>query len=118
QRKPRSMSHILGYARVSTADQDLAGQQRPLEAAGAFRVFADVISGKTFDRPGLTALLDHLRPGDTLAVVRPDLLGLSLRERLDMVERLKKRGVALRSLEEKLDTSSAAGELVFHVFAR
>lgn len=110
------MSHILGYARVSTADQDLAGQQQRLTAAGAFRIFTDVISGKTFDRPGLTALLDHLRPGDTLAVVRLDRLGRSLRELLDVVETLHQRGVALRSLEEQLDTSSAAGELVFHVF--
>jgi DNA invertase Pin-like site-specific DNA recombinase len=76
------MSHILGYARVSTDDQDLAGQKRRLEAAGAFRVFEDVISGKTFDRPGLTDLLDHVRPGDTLAVVRLDRLGRSLRELL------------------------------------
>ena len=110
------MSHILGYARVSTDDQDLAGQKRRLEVAGAFRVFEDVISGKTFDRPGLTDLLDHVRPGDTLAVVRLDRLGRSLRELLDVVETLKKRDVALLSLEEKIDTSSAAGELVFHVF--
>jgi DNA invertase Pin-like site-specific DNA recombinase len=110
------MSHILGYARVSTDDQNLAGQRRRLEAAGAFGVFEDVMSGKTCDRLGLTALLDHLRPGDTLAVVRLDRLGRSLRELLDVVETLNQRGVALRSLEEKLDTSSAAGELVFHVF--
>src|SRR5262249_8571857 len=92
------------------------GQKRRLDAAGAFRVFKDVMSGKTFDRPGLTALLDHLRPGDTLAVVRLDRLGRSLRELLDVVETLKKRGVALLSLEEKIDTSSAAGDVVFHVF--
>ena len=95
------MSHILGYARVSTDDQDLASQKRRLEAAGAFRIFEDVISGKTFDRPGLTDLLDHVRPGDTLAVVRLDRLGRSLRELLDVVETLKKRDVALLSLEEK-----------------
>jgi len=110
------MSHILGYARVSTDDQDLAGQKRWLDAAGAFRIFEDVISGKTFNRPGLTSLLDHLRPGDTLGVVRLDRLGQSLRELLEVVETLKQRGVALLSLEEKIDTSSAAGELVFHVF--
>ena len=110
------MSHMLGYARVSTDDQDLAGQRRRLDAAGAFRIFEDVISGKTFTRPGLTSLLDHVRPGDTLAVVRLDRLGRSLRELLEVVETLKQRGVALLSLEEKLDTASAAGELVFHVF--
>jgi DNA invertase Pin-like site-specific DNA recombinase len=107
---------ILGYARVSTDDQDLAGQKRRLQAAGAYRVFEDVISGKTFERTGLADLFDHLRPGDTLAVVRLDRLGRSLRELLDVVEDLQKREVALLSLEEKLDTSSAASELVFHVF--
>lgn len=116
KRKSLSLPHIFGYARVSTDDQDLAGQKRRLEAAGAFRVFEDVISGKTFDRPGLTGLLDQVRAGDTLAVVRLDRLGRSLRELLDVVETLKKRSVALLSLEEKIDPSSAAGELVFHVF--
>ena len=110
------MPHILGYARVSTGDQDLAGQKHRLTEVGAYRVFEDVISGKTFNRPGLAELLDHLRPGDTLAVVRLDRLGRSLRELLDVVETLEKRSVALLSLEEKIDTSSAAGELVFHVF--
>jgi DNA invertase Pin-like site-specific DNA recombinase len=77
----------------------------------------DVISGKTFERTGLADLFDHLRPGDILAVVRLDRLGRSLRL-LDIVENLQKREVALLylSLEEKLDTSSAAGELLFHVF--
>ena len=113
-----TMAHILGYARMSTSDQDLAGQKHRLEAAGAFRTFEDVISGKTLSaRPGLTDLLDHLRPGDTLAVVRLDRLGRSLRELLEVVEGLKRRGIALLSLEEKIDTSTAAGELVFHVFA-
>jgi len=110
------MPDVLGYARVSTDDQDLAGQRQRLQAIGALRIFEDVISGKTFERPGLTELLDYIRPGDTLAVVRLDRLGRSLRELLDVVETLKTRRVALLSLEEKIDTSSAAGELVFHVF--
>ena len=110
------MSHILGYARVSTDDQDLAGQRQRLTSVGAFRVFEDVISGKTFERPGLAELLLYIRPGDTLAVVRLDRLGRSLRELLDVGQFLKKQSVALLSLEEKIDTSAAAGELVFHVF--
>ena len=61
---------ILGYARVSTADQDLSGQKDRLLQHGAIRVFEDVISGKTFNRPGLAALLDQARPNDTLAVIR------------------------------------------------
>ena len=110
------MGDVLGYARVSTGDQDVAGQTMRLEQAGAIRVFTDVRSGKSMDRPGLTELLAYARKGDTLAVVRLDRLGRSLAELLSVVEQLKTRGVALLSLEEKIDTSSAAGELVFHVF--
>ncbi len=110
------MTGILGYARVSTGDQDVAGQTMRLTGAGAIRVFTDVRSGKSMDRPGLAELLAFARPGDTLAVVRLDRLGRSLGELLAVVKELRERGVALLSLEEKIDTSSAAGELVFHVF--
>jgi len=107
---------VLGYARVSTGDQDVAGQTMRLEQAGAIKVFTDVRSGKSMDRPGLTELLAYARKGDTLAVVRLDRLGRSLAELISIVEQLKACGVALLSLEEKIDTSSAAGELIFHVF--
>ena len=107
---------ILGYARVSTADQDLSGQKDRLIQHGAIRVFEDVISGKTFNRPGLTELLDQARPNDTLAVIRLDRLGRSLKELLETVDDLKAREINLISLEERIDTTSAAGELVFHVF--
>ena len=110
------MAHILGYARVSTGDQDVAGQAMRLKQAGAMKVFTDVKSGKSMDRPGLAELLAYARSGDTLAVVRLDRLGRSLAELLSTVIMLKERGIALLSLEEKIDTSSAAGELVFHVF--
>ena len=106
----------LGYARVSTNDQNLEGQRVRLIEAGAIRVFVDVVSGKRFERPGLTELIDHARPGDRLCVTRLDRLGRSLRELLETVDALKARGIHLVSLEERLDTSSAAGELVFHVF--
>ena len=106
----------LGYARVSTNDQNPEAQSARLIEAGAIRVFTDVISGKRFDRPGLAELLDHARPGDRLCVTRLDRLGRSLRELLETVDDLKARGIHLVSLEERLDTSSAAGELVFHVF--
>ena len=107
---------ILGYARVSTADQDLSGQKDRLLQHGAIRVFEDVISGKTFNRPGLAALLDQARPNDTLTVIRLDRLGRSLKELLEIVDNLKAREINLVSLEERIDTTSAAGELVFHVF--
>ncbi len=110
------MTAILGYARVSTGDQDITGQAMRLEEAGVVKVFSDVVSGKSMDRPGLAELLAYARAGDTLAVVRLDRLGRSLAELLAIVEDLRRRGVALLSLEEKIDTTSAAGELVFHVF--
>lgn len=109
------MGGALGYAWVSTGDQDVAGQTMRLEAAGAMRVFTDLGLGKGMDREGLQALLDPARSGDTLAVVRLALLGRLLGELPSVVEALKQRGIALLSLEEKIDTSSAAGELIFHV---
>ena len=87
-----------------------------LTQAGAIKVFTDVRSGRSMDRTGLAALLDYAREGDILAVVRLDRLGRSLAELLATVAMLKTRGIALLSLEEKIDTTSAAGELVFHVF--
>ena len=110
------MGDILGYARVSTGDQDVAGQTMRLTEAGAIKVYSDIRSGKTMERPGLEALLAYARKGDTLAVVRLDRLGRSLGELLATVVMLKERGIALLSLEERIDTNSAAGELVFHVF--
>ncbi len=113
----RRTGDMLGYARVSTPDQDVSGQVERLRQEGAVRVFEDVVCGKTFDRPGLAALLDYSRPGDSLAVIRLDRLGRSLRELLETVDTLKEQEINLISLEEDLDTTSAAGELVFHVFA-
>lgn len=110
------MTLLLGYARVSTSGQDLEAQRQRLNAANVIRIFEDVISGRTFDRPGLSSLLEFARPGDLVCVVRLDRLGRSLKELLETVEMLKGRGIGLMSLEEKIDTSSAAGELVFHVF--
>ena len=110
------MSDILGYARVSTHTQDLDTQKRRLNDKGAIRIFEDIVSGRTFERPGLTALIDYGRAGDLVCVVRLDRLGRSLRELLETVEMLKHEKINLISLEEKIDTSSAAGELVFHVF--
>src|SRR3954465_12174121 len=111
-----AMGDVLGYARVSTGDQDVAGQALRLREAGAIKVFTDIRSGRSMERPGLATLLDYARHGDTLAIVRLDRLGRSLAELLATVTMLKERGIALLSLEERIDTTSAAGELVFHVF--
>ena len=100
---------ILGYARGSTADQETSGQNDCLREAGAIGVFADVISGDRAERPGLAELIYHARPGERLCVTRLDRLGRSLEELLKTVEDLKKRGIHLVSLEERIDTTSAAG---------
>ena len=105
------MADILGYARVSTQQQDLESQRNRLKEAGSIRIFEDVISGKIFDRPGLEALIAYARPNDLLCVVRLDRLGRSLKELLETVEYLKKCKIGLMSLEEKIDTSSAAKKL-------
>ncbi len=110
------MGGILGYARVSTGDQNVAGQTTRLEQAGAIKVFTDVRSSNSIDHPGPTELLDYARPGDTLAVVRLDRLGRSLGELLTIVTALEVCGIALLSLEQKIDTSPASSELMFHVF--
>lgn len=108
---------IIGYARVSTDDQNLDAQTDALKAAGAERIFADKISGTKRDRPELGALLDQLRPGDVVVVAKYDRLARSLRDLLDLVETIKDRGAGFRSLAEDIDTTTPAGRLVFHVFA-
>lgn len=107
----------IGYARVSTDDQDLRLQLDALQRAGCERVFSDKASGAKADRAGLTEALDYARAGDTLTVWRIDRLGRSLSQLIDLVGRLKATGVHLCSLQEHIDTTTAGGELVFHVFA-
>lgn len=115
--KPAAPGHVIGYARVSTDGQDLALQIDALERAGATRIFQDVASGAKADRPGLDQALDYLREGDVLAVWRLDRLGRSLPHLVSTVAALEARGVGFRSLTEAIDTSTANGRLVFHLFA-
>ena len=107
---------MLGYARVSTLEQDETLQVDALRSAGCGRVFIDKASGKLQHRPQLDALNDQLRPGDTVVVWRLDRLGRSLRHLIDTVQDLDSRGVAFRSLTENINTSTPGGRLVFHVF--
>jgi DNA invertase Pin-like site-specific DNA recombinase len=107
---------IIGYARVSTADQNPALQYDALEKAGCERVFSDKISGTIADRPNLNKVRDLLRKGDVLVVYRLDRLGRSLKDLIEWVAFLEKQGVTLKSLSESLDTNSATGKLVFHMF--
>ena len=111
------MGHLLGYARVSTTDQDASLQVDALRAAGCYRIFVDTVSGALEHRPEFDKVLDQLRPGDTLVVWRLDRLGRSIRHLIDQLHALDERGVGFRSLQETIDTTSSGGRLVFHVFA-
>ena len=112
------MSTTIGYARVSTEDQDLQMQLDELEAAGCVSVFSDVASGARSDRKGLEDALAAVSPGDTLMVWRLDRMGRSLPHLVDVVTALAARGVHFRSLNDgAIDTTTASGELVFHIFA-
>jgi len=108
---------IIGYARVSTDDQNLDAQTDALQAAGVERIFSEKISGSMRKRPELDKMLDQLRPGDVIVVTKYDRLARSLRDLLDLVEAIKEQGAGFRSLAEDIDTTTPAGRLVFHVFA-
>ena len=107
---------LIGYARVSTDDQNLDLQKDALTRAGCERILEDHQSGAKAERPGLRAALDYAREGDTLVVWRLDRLSRSLKDLIEMVTQLESRGISLKSLHESLDTSSSSGKLIFHIF--
>lgn len=107
---------LIGYARVSTLDQDPALQLDALSAAGCAKVFDDRASGARADRPGLRQALDYARDGDVLIVWKLDRLGRSLPHLIETVAALERRGVGFRSLTEAIDTTTPGGRLVFHLF--
>jgi len=113
------MGQRIGYARVSTDDQNLDLQFDALHKAGIGDdcLYSDTASGKDAERKELAACLKALREGDTLVVWRLDRLGRSLPDLVRIVGELEQKGVSFESLTEKIETSSAAGKLVFHVFA-
>lgn len=106
----------IGYARVSTTDQDLALQRDALAVAGCERVFEDRASSAKADRPGLAQALAYARNGDVLVVWKLDRLGRSLSHLIDTVRELDSRDVGLRSLTEQIDTTTPGGRLIFHLF--
>jgi len=108
---------ILGYARVSTKDQNLDGQRDALSAAGAERIFADTITGTARSRPELDRMMGELRDGDIVVVAKYDRLARSLKDLLEIVDLIQSRGAGFRSIGEDIDTTTPAGRLVFHVFA-
>ena len=107
----------IGYARVSTEDQNLALQLNALKQGGCTRIFTDKIGGARADRPGLNETLSHLRVGDTLVVWKLDRLGRSVKGLVDLVNTLEERGVHFRSLTDRIDTKTPAGRFFFHIMA-
>lgn len=111
------MGNLLGYARVSTLDQNPRLQLDALERVGCIDTFTDHASGTIDDRPELTRVLERLQPGNTLVVWKLDRLGRSMRHLVDTVTALQARDIGFRSLQESIDTTTPGGKLVFHIFA-
>lgn len=107
---------LIGYARVSTADQSIALQRDALAAANCEPVFEDQASGSKTDRPGLAKALSYARRGDVLVVWKLDRLGRSMAHLIETVRALEAKGVGFRSLTEAIDTTTPGGALVFHLF--
>jgi DNA invertase Pin-like site-specific DNA recombinase len=108
---------LIGYARVSTQDQNLELQRKALIDAGCEKIFDDKVSGSRSERPGLSQALGILRDGDTLVVWKLDRLGRSVKHLVDLVGELDELGVHFRSMTDLIDTSTASGRFFFHVMA-
>lgn len=107
---------LVGYARVSTQDQDPALQLDALTQVGCNKVFTEKASGAQRERPQLQAAIDYMREGDTLVIWKLDRLARSLKQLIETVEALAARGIGLRSLTEAIDTATSGGKLIFHIF--
>lgn len=107
---------LIGYARVSTDDQNLNLQRDALNQIGCEQIFEDQLSGAKADRPGLREALNYARPSDTLVVWRLDRLSRSLKDLIEMVTFLDSKNIGLKSMQEAIDTSSSSGKLIFHIF--
>jgi DNA invertase Pin-like site-specific DNA recombinase len=108
---------LIGYARVSTTDQNLDLQNDALKAAGCDKIFTDTASGAKAERVGLKDALEQCRKGDTLVVWKLDRLGRSLPHLVETVKGLVDKGVGFKSLQENIDTTTSGGKLIFHIFA-
>lgn len=107
----------FAYARVSTEDQNLDLQLDALKAAGCEKIFREKLSGAKTDRPELQKLLDQVREGDTVTVWKLDRLGRSMKHLVETVTSLGEKNVGFKSLKESIDTTTATGKLIFHIFA-
>ena len=106
---------IIGYARVSTRDQNPDSQTDALEANGCDKIFVDHASGKLAHRPALTEALAYLREGDTVVVTKLDRLGRSVRNLKGIADELQQRGIGLKALSQGIDTTTPGGRLFFHM---
>jgi len=106
----------VGYARVSSDDQNLDLQLDALRKAGCKKILEDRKSGARADRPGLTRLMETVREGDVVVIWRLDRLGRSLRDLLDLAARLEAEGVGLKCIQDNIDTTSSGGKFIFQVF--
>lgn len=107
---------LIGYARVSTADQTLALQRDALEKAGCERIFTDTASGAKAERIGLADAVAYAREGDVLVVWRLDRLGRSLKHLIETITSLNEQGIGFKSITESIDTTTSGGKLIFHIF--
>src|SRR6266849_2884254 len=107
---------LIGYARVSTHEQNLDLQLDALKAAGCGKIFTDKISTLKEERKGLLEALEYVRPGDVLVVWKLDRLGRTLKQLIELVAFLNEKGIGFKSLKETIDTTTSTGKLVFHIF--
>ncbi len=116
-RKTQGEGFLIGYARVSTQDQNLELQTEALHKAGCKKIFEDRVSGTRAERPGLTQAREGLRAGDTLVVWKLDRLGRSVKHLVDLVGELQQHGIQFKSLTDSIDTATPSGRFFFHVMA-
>lgn len=113
----RRITVLIGYARVSTEEQNLELQKDSLVKHGCQKIFEDQISGTRANRPGLDKTLEMLRDGDTLVVWKLDRLGRSVKQLVELIDKLQQRGVQFKSLTDSIDTGTSSGRFFFHVMA-
>ena len=107
----------IGYARVSTKDQNLDLQKDALKKAGCRKIYSEQVSGAKTDRTELNEMIKHIREGDIIIVWKLDRLGRSLRDLVDLISKFQKLGVGFKSLQDNIDTTTPTGKLTFHLFA-
>jgi len=111
------MTILIGYARVSTTDQNLDAQVDALKQAGCQKIYTDKASGAHTERKGLLEALDYLRAGDVLVVMKLDRLGRSIKQLIELVTLLDEKKIGFKSLTENIDTTTSGGKLIFHIFS-